>query len=59
MATKSRNKNGLVLSLVAIVLAVCSLAYCASFAIDLLQDGIGRLELLTEYFGHIIRGGTA
>ncbi|PIC98941.1 hypothetical protein CSV65_08565 [Sporosarcina sp. P31] len=58
MAIKSKNRNGLVGSLIAIALAFGSLLYCASFAVDLFLDGWERLHLATHYFGRIIRGGT-
>ncbi|ARD48560.1 hypothetical protein SporoP37_10685 [Sporosarcina sp. P37] len=57
MATKSRNRNGLFLSLIAIALALGSLAYCASFAVDLFVSGWERLSFAADYFGRIIRGG--
>ncbi|ARF14107.1 MULTISPECIES: hypothetical protein [Sporosarcina] len=58
MAIKSKNRNGLVGSLIAIALALGSLMYCASFTVDLFLDGWERLNLATHYFGRIIRGGT-
>ncbi|PIC63788.1 hypothetical protein CSV79_10130 [Sporosarcina sp. P13] len=59
MVTKSRNSSGLVWSLLAIVVAMGSLIYCASFALDLFATGWERLNIVAEYFGRIIRGGTA
>ncbi len=58
MDTKSRNKDGLVLSVIAIVLAIGSMIYCASFVGDLFMNGLERLSLATNYFERIIRGGT-
>ncbi|MDV6379105.1 hypothetical protein ORD22_12855 [Sporosarcina sp. GW1-11] len=58
MATKLRNNSGLVWSLFAIVVAIGSLIYCASFALDLFANGWERLNVVTDYFGRIIRGGT-
>ncbi|AXI00864.1 hypothetical protein DV702_14805 [Sporosarcina sp. PTS2304] len=57
MATKSRNSSGLVWSLIAIVVAVSSLLYCASFVLDQFATGWERLNLAADYFGRIIRGG--
>ncbi|WP_153723367.1 hypothetical protein [Sporosarcina cascadiensis] len=56
MATKSRNKSGLVWSLIAIAFAVVSLLYCASFAAELVVNGWERLSLAVDYFGRIVKG---
>ncbi|ARJ39237.1 hypothetical protein CSV71_16205 [Sporosarcina sp. P21c] len=58
MATKLKNRNGLVGSIIAITLALGSLLYCASYTVDLFLDGWERVNLATHYFGRIIRGGT-
>ncbi|ARF17715.1 hypothetical protein CSV61_10435 [Sporosarcina sp. P3] len=57
MAIKSKNRNGLVGSLIAITLALGSLVYCASFTVDLFVEGWERLSMATDYFRRIIQGG--
>ncbi|EGQ26360.1 hypothetical protein HMPREF9372_1640 [Sporosarcina newyorkensis 2681] len=58
MDTRSKNRSGVGLSLVAIALAVISLVYCASFAVDFFVNGWERLGAAVDYFGRIVRGGT-
>ncbi|WP_153733085.1 hypothetical protein [Sporosarcina obsidiansis] len=58
MATRSRNSSGLIWSIIAIVLAIGSLLYCASFAVDLFANGWERLSMAVDYFGRLVRGGT-
>ncbi|MFS0690234.1 hypothetical protein AB1K89_13455 [Sporosarcina sp. 179-K 8C2 HS] len=60
MDTKSRSEWGsLMLSVIAIGIAVVSIVLCSPHIIDMIESGWERSTRAIAYFSRIIRGGAA
>ncbi|AOV06186.1 hypothetical protein [Sporosarcina ureilytica] len=57
MDTKSRNDYSVVWSIIAILIAVASIAYCFSAVIAVVENGWGRTTQMISYIARIIGGG--
>ncbi|MGN7408336.1 MULTISPECIES: hypothetical protein [unclassified Sporosarcina] len=58
MGTKSRNNVAFIWSIVSIVIAFGSIAYCFPHITNIASDGIARTTRTVTYFIQIIKGGT-
>lgn len=56
MATKSKNDYAIVLSVIALVIAICSIVYCISPVFEIMGDKVERSNRAIVYFTRLLKG---